>query len=259
MDLATYAKVKQSILSILKINLDFYKDEQMRRRLDSWLSRVGASDWDSYFLKVKSDEVEWRKLRDYITINVTEFFRDFERWKALKDKVITSLLSPRKPLRIWSAGCSKGAEIFSITMILEEMDNARNHYLLATDLDRGALEIAQNGGPFLSEEVRNVSPMEKSIYFRTGGPPFFVKDQLVNKVKFREQDLLREPFESGFDLVVCRNVVIYFTMDTKQMLYEKFCQSLRPGGVLFVGGTEIIPHPQDIGLKNSGFSFYYKI
>ena len=258
MDLETYQKIKHFVHLILNINLDHYKDEQMRRRLDSWLSRVGAHDWDEYFLKIRKDDVEFRKFRDYLTINVTEFFRDQERWQFLAEKVLPGLLTGGKSLRIWSAGCSKGAEIYSIAMLLEDLSPSRKHYLMASDLDWGALDIAKEGGPFVTEEVRNVSPVQRSIYFKTGGPPYFLNETLKKKVTFKNHDLLKDEFETGFDLVVCRNVVIYFTTDTKDMLYKKFHQALRVGGVLFVGGTEIIPHAQELGLASTGFSFYYR-
>jgi chemotaxis protein methyltransferase CheR len=258
MDLGTYQKVKHTVNLILDIDLDHYKDEQMRRRLDSWLSRNGALNWDEYFVRIKKDESELRRFRDFLTINVTEFFRDSERWQFLKQKVIPEVLKPGKILRIWSAGCSKGAEIYSTAMLFDELTPSRRHYLLGTDLDLGVLEIAKTGGPFAMEEVRNVSPVQKSMYFKAGGPPYFVNDELKKKVEFRTQDLLKNPFEKNFDIIICRNVVIYFTADTKEFLYHKFYQALGPGGVLFVGGTEIIPKPQSIGFKPSGFSFYFK-
>jgi chemotaxis protein methyltransferase CheR len=258
MDLGTYQKVKDSVNLILDINLDHYKDEQMRRRLDSWLSRVGAANWDEYFIKIKKSEVELRRFRDFLTINVTEFFRDPERWNFLKQNIIPEVLKPGKTLRIWSAGCSKGAEIFSIAILFDEITPSRNHYLLGTDLDFSIMEAARTGGPFVNEEIRNVSPIQRTMYFKPGGPPHFVNEKLRNKVDFKSQDLLKDNFEQNFDIIICRNVVIYFTAETKDYLYQKFFKALGPGGVLFVGGTEIIPKPQSIGFRSSGFSFYFK-
>jgi chemotaxis protein methyltransferase CheR len=130
--------------------------------------------------------------------------------------------------------------------------------IAATDLDRGALAKAKAGGPYLSEEIRNVSPIQRTTFFRPGGPPYFIDASLAKRITFRELDLIYGTFESSFDLIVCRNVVIYFTGETKTKLYQKFHDALRPGGVLFVGGTEIIPRPQDQGFRSSGFSFYFR-
>jgi chemotaxis protein methyltransferase CheR len=259
MDMEVYRKIKISIQTILGIDLEHYKDEQMRRRLDSWLSRVGAPSWDDYFGKIQKDRDEYQRFRNFITINVTEFYRDNERWKYLNQNVMPSLLQGNNRLRIWSAGCSKGAEIYSVAMMLEDLSPGVNHALIATDLDHGALAIARKGGPYVAEEVRNISPIQMSKFFQKGNPPYFLNGTLQPKIQFKEQDLVKDNFETGFDLIICRNVVIYFTMETKQVLYKKFHSSLKNGGVLFVGGTEIIPRPQDIGFKSSGFSFYSKI
>lgn len=265
MDQSLYQQVKTNIQKILNINLDYYKDEQMRRRLDSWLARSGAENWDAYFARIRQDEVELARFRDFLTINVTEFFRDIERWNYLKSHVLPDLLKAlpiSRPggnaLRIWSAGCSIGAEPFSLAMMLEEISNGKSHYLLGTDLDRGALAKAKTGGPFTQEEIQNITPGQKSAYFKPGGPPYYVNSKVIQKITFREQNMITDQFENNFDLVVCRNVVIYFTNATKEILYKKFSNSLRPGGVLFVGGTEIIPRPQDFNLKGFGFSFYVK-
>jgi chemotaxis protein methyltransferase CheR len=264
MEQEVYRHVKIAILSILGINLDPYKDEQMRRRLDSWLSRSGAPSWEAYFERVKREEIEQRRFRDYLTINVTEFLRDPERWKFLRENIIPDQLHSSSKrgnpdcLRIWSAGCSTGAEPFTLAMIMEELSPGKKFYLLASDLDRGALEKAKAGGPFVAEEVRNISPVQRSSSFKPGGPPFFVNNALIQKVNFRELDLIAGTYEKDFDLIVCRNVVIYFTAETKQLLYQRFHDALRPGGVLFVGGTEIIPRPQELGFRSTGFSFYIR-
>ncbi|NPV87572.1 MAG: protein-glutamate O-methyltransferase CheR [Anaerolineae bacterium] len=262
MDLEVYRQLKGKIHSVVGINLDPYKDEQMRRRLDSWLARSGAPNWDAYFERIKRDEVELRRFRDYLTINVTEFFRDPERWKYLRENIlpelIQSALKRNRQVRIWSAGCSTGAEPYTLAMLLEELSPGKKAYILATDLDRGALEKARMGGPYVAEEVRNISPIQRSSFFKPGGPPFYVNSFLIEKVTFRELDLIFGEYERDFDLIVCRNVVIYFTTETKQLLYQRFSDSLRSGGVLFVGGTEIIPRPQEFSFRSTGFSFYVK-
>lgn len=247
---------------MIGIDLEHYKDEQMRRRLDSWLIRSGFRTWDDYFAKVKVDKDELLKFRNYLTINVTEFYRDAERWKYLQSTIMPMLLreSPQRPgMRIWSAGCSIGAEPFTLAMILEELTPTKKHYILGTDLDKGAIARASSGGAFIQEEIRGLSPKQRDLYIKQGGPPFNVNESLVKKITFREQNMISDVFEKDFDLIVCRNVVIYFTSTTKELLYKKFADSLRKGGILFIGGTEIIPHPQEFGLKSIGISFYQKL
>jgi len=264
MELDAYALVKYQIKAILNIDLDYYKDQQMRRRLDSWLVRSGAPSWENYFHRIRGDTVEGGRLRDYLTINVSAFFRDPERWQSFKDTVLPRLLKeapglrPHGGLRIWSAGCSIGPEPYSLAMIMAEISPNRHHHICATDLDRGALEKATGRGPYTAEDLKNVSPVQRSTFFEPNGPPYYVNKQAAKEVEFLEQNMITDPFINDYDLIVCRNVVIYFTADTKGLLYKKFHAALRQGGVLFVGATEIIPRPQDIGFRSQGVSFYVK-
>jgi len=261
MEVDVYHQVKTSVKRLLNIDLTAYKDEQMRRRLDSWLLRCGASTWEEYNRRLRDDPNELKRFRDYLTINVSEFFRDEERWVTLRSTVLPQLLQtsgPGRSLRVWSAGCSIGPEPYSLAILFQEATPLSKHYLLATDLDRSALEKARQRGPFAASEVRNVTPVQLQKYFEPGGPPYYVRPSLAARVRFCEQNMLTDPFEAGFDLILCRNVIIYFTVEAKTRLYQKFAAALRPGGVLFLGGTEIIPHPQTMGMVNQGICFYTK-
>lgn len=265
MDLDTYTQVKTSIKKLLNIDLTYYKDEQMRRRLDAWLVRSGDPSWTNYFGRLSADGKELSRLRDYLTINVSEFFRDAERWEYLRRDVFPGLkkdafrLHPTSGgLRVWSAGCSIGPEAYTLAILLAEECPNQRHYLLATDIDRGALKKATARGPYSADEIRNISPAQRSAYFDVDGQQFYVKEKLAKQITFREQNLMMDRFEDNFDLIVCRNVVIYFTNDAKTILYEKFQKALRLGGVLFLGGTEIISHSIDVGLQSRGISFYEK-
>jgi chemotaxis protein methyltransferase CheR len=165
----------------------------------------------------------------------------------------------RKGLRVWSAGCSIGVEAYTLSILLDEEAPNRPHYLLATDFDRGALQKASARGPYTADEIRNLNPEQRARYITQTNNQFFIKETVSKRVTFREQNLLNDRFENGFDLIVCRNVVIYFTTEAKAALYQKFQAALRPGGILFMGGTEIIPRPTDIGLRNHGISLYMKV
>mgnify|MGYP000853813427 FL=1 len=266
MEQDVYLYIKKSVKHILDIDLNGYKDEQMKRRLDSWLVRMGDQNWESYFERLIKNENDLSKFRDYLTINVTEFFRDFERWKTLKEQIIPMLLdnfrrinSAEKEFKIWSAGCSIGAEPFSLLITMEEINPSIKYKIVATDLDRSALEKAKKGGPFRADEVKNINEKQLSHYFRSDFPPYFVKEEHTKKIDFKEKNLITDEYDSGFDLIVCRNVIIYFTAEIKTLLNVKFQKALKKDGVLFLGGTEIIPRPNEIGLKNMAISFYQKI
>jgi chemotaxis protein methyltransferase CheR len=266
MDVQIYGDIKNSVKKLLNIDLTYYKDEQMKRRLDSWLVRSGNPTWTEYLKRLSNDNQELSKFRDYLTINVSEFFRDIERWQSLREQVIPLLLKDSahhhpstSGLRIWSAGCSIGDEAYTLAILLDEVAPRLNHFILASDIDRGALAKAKARGPYSQDDIRNISPAQRSTYFDVEGTKFFIKEKIAQRITFKEQNLMLDPFENNFDLIVCRNVIIYFTNEAKSLLYPKFQAALRPGGILFLGGTEIIPRPTDIGLRNQGVSFYLKV
>lgn len=264
MDNNDYIQIKAEIKRSFNIDLDHYKDEQMKRRLDSWLVRVHVDTWKDYFQQLSHDPAELEKFRNYLTINVTEFFRDPSRWEMVRQDILPYLIKnakeshPATPLKIWSAGCSIGTEPYTIAIMMEESAPQQKYSLLATDLDRGALAKAKARGPFSADDIRNLTPVQRQRYM-TGTSPFYAKEDLQRNIKFQEQNLIADRFDSGFDLIVCRNVVIYFTAETKDLLYTKFSAALRPGGVLFVGGTEIISGSSKFGLQSFGISFYKKL
>lgn len=264
MDANVYTQVKASIKHSLKIDLENYKPEQMMRRLDSWLVRCHSSTWKDYFDVLATDAGELEKFRNYLTINVTEFFRDQNRWNTLRDEVLPVLIKSAKPghqsdaLKLWSAGCSIGAEPYTLAILMADAFPRQNYSLLATDLDRGALMKARARGPYTAEDIHNLNEGQRKRYISPNAP-FFLKEDLQKQIRFEEQDLLAARFESDFDLIVCRNVVIYFTAGAKDALYARFAAALRPGGVLFLGGTEIISGASKYGLQNFGISFYRKV
>jgi chemotaxis protein methyltransferase CheR len=158
---------------------------------------------------------------------------------------------------VWSAGCSRGHEPYSLAILLAEVTGFYcRHFILATDIDRSALQQAQAGGPYSADDVTNVSLALLQRYFRTHDDGFYVLEKLQRKVTFQQHNLLADPFESGLDLIVCRNVVIYFTPEIKDRLYKNFHDALRPGGVLFVGGTEVLSKASAQGFDMVGISFY---
>jgi chemotaxis protein methyltransferase CheR len=265
MDPDIYTQVKIRIKKVLSIDLNYYKDEQMKRRLDSWLARSVVSTWNDYFHLVSSNAEELNRFRNYLTINVTEFFRDAERWQMLRQTLMPGLLNAaygqngHGTLRVWSAGCSIGIEAYTLAILLDEVAYNRPYSILATDLDRGALQVARARGPYKAEETKNLSAKQlaRCLDFQPG-IGYFAKSFLARPIQFTEQDLNADRFDTGFDLIVCRNVIIYFTNEAKLHLYQKFHDALRPGGVLFLGGTEIIPSPKEIGFRNQGYAFYTK-
>lgn len=257
MEADVYTQVKASIKSNFKIDLENYKPDQMKRRLDSWLVRSRVNSWKDYFDLLSSDAHELEKFRNYLTINVTEFFRDTNRWSTVRNEIIPYLQKESNELKLWSAGCSIGAEPYTLAILMADAFPRQKYSLLATDLDRGALTKARSRGPYTPEDIHNLDAAQRQRYISPTAP-FYVNESLQKQIRFEEQDLLAARFDTGFDLIVCRNVVIYFTAEAKDVLYAKFAAALRPGGVLFLGGTEIISGAGKFGLQNFSISFYRK-
>jgi chemotaxis protein methyltransferase CheR len=145
-----------------------------------------------------------------------------------------------------------------VAIILSELNALARASILATDIDRVVLEQAKAGGPYTRADVRNVPPSELQRYFSKEDDRYRVVDTLRKRIEFRERNLLSDRFEAGYDLIICRNVMIYFSDETKQLLFEKFFQSLTPDGVLFVGGTEALLGSDALGFERMGGNFYRK-
>ena len=197
-------------------------------------------------------------MMDFLTINVSEFFRDSEQFKVLQTRVIPDLLSRSESLNIWSAGCSMGAEPYSVAMLLTELSPNGKHRILATDLDDKSLARAWAGGPYSDSQLEQVTPEAKLKNFVKSDGGYLVAPKFRALVDFKKHNLLDDRFERGFDLIICRNVTIYFTEQTKTGLNKGFAKSLKDGGVLFIGSTESLLDGQALGLKRMFASFYTK-
>ncbi|HSH02714.1 MAG TPA: protein-glutamate O-methyltransferase CheR, partial [Anaerolineae bacterium] len=241
MDDLTYNYIKRQIGDILGIDLNQYKAPQMQRRLTSYLGRLGYSNWPMYFRVVRSDEAVAQALRDYLTINVSSFMRDQNKFLTLERDILPQLGRPGVPLRIWSAGCSRGQEPYTVAMMLAERDGIANHHrILATDIDDTTLNWARAGGPYSEDDVKSLPRAWLNKYVDKRDGKYWVQDLIRRKPMFRQNDMLKLLPQGKFDLIICRNVVIYFKPEVKDILYRRFYEALRPGGGLFVGGTEIV-------------------
>jgi chemotaxis protein methyltransferase CheR len=257
MDDRAFGLLKRKIAATLGIDLDGYKPGQMRRRLEAHVQRHARGDVLAFCRRLESDPEAREALRAMLTINVTEFFRDPPQFERLHTVILPRLLQEANRVNIWSAGCSHGAEPYSVAILLDDLGALGRSRILATDLDRDALQRARAGGPYNPTEVRNVRPAWLRTYFVRDGAGYRVVDGL-RRLEIRELDLLSAPFERGFDLILCRNVMIYFSADVKTRLFQQFCAALRPGGVLFVGGTEALLGTDLLGFERLGGNFYRK-
>lgn len=257
MDEKDWELFKEKFKAKSKIDLNLYKANQMQRRIGNLMAKHGVKRYVDFYNLIEKDRKMFSDFVEYLTINVTEFFRTPEKFSELESKVIPELLTRSPRLNIWSAGCSIGAEPYSLAMILKEKTPMTKHRILATDLDVEILAKAKKG-VYTDAELKSILPSRKKNYFTTQPDgKFAVSPEIKSRIEFRQHNLLLDRFETGFDLILCRNVVIYFTEEAKDQLYRRFFDALKPGGVLFVGGTEAILNFRDMGFVNY-LPFFYR-
>jgi chemotaxis protein methyltransferase CheR len=251
---------RRQAYQITGLDLTSYKVPQMYRRLSGLLTKVGLRTFAEYAKLLERDEQRRQEFRDFVTINVSEFFRDGDRFGDLERRILRGLVGPNDALRVWSAGCSIGAEPYSLAMLLLEMAPNRPHSILATDIDESILARARLASDYIAADIRNVGAERIARWFTvTATGRYTLKPAPRTLVTFKKHDLLRDRTPAGpFDLVCCRNVVIYFTEEAKTRIYQGFVNSLRPGGILFIGATEAIMQPKPLGLVVLGPGFYQK-
>ena len=253
---ADYQTFCQLVHRHVGLDLSAYKREQMERRLRVMADRVGAVTLCDYWAKIAGDPHALSLFLDRVTINVSEFYRNRDKFEVLQQKILPALLKDRRELFVWSAGCSYGAEAYSLKILLAQLTPGVNHRILATDIDIRCLERARQGC-FSADDLREVPDTVRRRYFTATEDRFQIVPALRQGVTFQHGDLLRDTFPERVDLILCRNVVIYFSDDAKNRLYRRFFNALRPGGYLLVGNTERIFDAQDIGYK-SPLPFFYQ-
>ncbi|WP_409251182.1 CheR family methyltransferase [Bacillus sp. SCS-153A] len=253
-----YGHFTRDIYRKTGINLSFYKEAQMKRRLTSLYEKKGYPNFKVFFTALEKDTQLLNEFLDRMTINVTEFYRNEKRWAVLQDKILPRLLAQNDRLKIWSAACSTGEEPYTIAMVLSNYLPLSQISIKATDIDENAIAKAKIG--VYPERALNEVPAHiQQRYFSKNGDFYSVSPEVKNRVSFKKHNLLADRYESNHDLIVCRNVMIYFTEEAKEEIYHNFSSALRPGGVLFVGSTEQIFNPAKYGLETEDTFFYRKM
>ena len=253
-----YEYFKKEILALTTIDLNSYKEKQMKRRIDTLIDKHQISGYDNYVKGLKTDKVLFDEFINYITINVSEFYRNPEQWKFLDEQIIPELIQKfGRNLKIWSAACSTGDEPYSLVMALSRHIPLNQIKIYATDLDKQVMAKAKVG-LYPEKSIAAVPDDFKKKYFTQVGPSYKISDEIKARVEFKEHNLLKDAYPTDCDLIVCRNVLIYFTEEAKDEVYRKFCKSLKNGGILFIGSTEQIIAHKDVGFDRKSSFFYIK-
>ena len=253
----SYEDFTGDIYRLTGIDLSNYKQTQMKRRIDTRISKSECKGYDDYIKLLSSDRKKLDEFVEYITINVSEFYRNVDQWKLMDETVIPKLIKEQgRTIKIWSAACSTGDEPYSLAMAFSKHIPLSNIHITATDIDKQVLAKAQVG-LYNEKSISGVPEDLKRKYFTKVGNSYQISDQIKKCVTFKEHNLLKDPYLNGFDLILCRNVVIYFTEEAKDMIYQNFQKALKPHGILFIGSTEQITNYRELGFKRLS-SFYFE-
>jgi chemotaxis methyl-accepting protein methylase len=247
-----FAQLTRRISEVAGLSTEAYKPRCLRRRIAVRMRAHNVTSYEEYLAILEGTPDELQKLSDALTINVTKFFRNIELWQRLRDDVLPGLWEAgRRPLRVWSAGCASGEEPYTLAMLFADTATRAGHpewmkhlVIDATDIDRVCLDRARIGayplGVFSETPAEFVTRYTEAA--EDGGR--IVTDEIRRVVQVNRLDLTRDrPRNPPYDLVVCRNVLIYFDRAMQERLFAVFVEVLRPGGILVLGKVETILGP----------------
>lgn len=252
-----FQRFAQLIYEVAGIQLSGQKKTLVMTRLQKRLRDLGLSKYEEYFQQIQDDENEFVLMLNSITTNTTKFFRENHHFEFLKNTLLPQLLQQKRAnreIRIWSAGCSTGEEPYTIAISLfEKLKTLTGGYdrsdpcrgwdikILATDISTKVLGTAQ-AGSYTADALREDLPESLlANYFDRDGPNTFVAKNFVKQlIRFRRLNFKEQayPFKKSFDLIFCRNVMIYFDEAMKQHVLTRFHQHLASHGHLFLGHSE---------------------
>ncbi len=228
--------------------LDFrhYRQELLKRRFALRIRANNVKSYSEYLRLLIHKPEEYDKLFESLTINVTEFFRDPGVWISIKtlckDLIKHKLLNGESTIKVWSAGCSSGAEGYSMAILLSDLLKPHKQIsveIVGTDIDLKSLETATNG-EYEKGVLNNINPEYLQNYFELKDERYQASEEIKKLVKFKNLDLIAADYFKNIDIVLCRNVFIYFDRSLQDMLLTKFYDSLTKSGYLILGKVENI-------------------
>jgi chemotaxis protein methyltransferase CheR len=253
-----YLAFCEGLREICGIDLTQYKRPQMERRLRSFFERRGLARLTDSLESLRRDQTALDELLDRVTINVSQLWRHPEQWSWLKRGILKELARARGRILAWSAGCSHGAEAYTLAAVCLEAIPGVSVEIVGTDIDRRMIARAREG-VFSQDDARGAPPDALRRFFDAVPEGWRAKPVLRAMTRFDVGDLLTiRPGASIYDLVMCRNTVIYFTEAVRDALHERLVSSLEPGGYLIVGTSERVADPAALGLSSPAPFVYRK-
>jgi len=237
----------EGLRTLCGIDLTQYKRPQMERRLRSFFARQGISRLTDSLDRLRSDRQLLDDLLDRVTINVSQLWRHPDQWARLEGDLLTELAAHGR-VRAWSAGCSYGAEAYTLAAVCSQAIPGVRVRILGTDIDQRMVARAKTG-EFSAEDARSAPAAAMERWFEKTATGWQAKPALRSMTQFEVGDLLKlRPPASSYELIMCRNTVIYFADQIRDELHSRLARALRPGGVLVIGGTERISDAASLGL-----------
>ena len=240
----------QRLLGFIEAEMDFesgfYNDAYLDRRISARMRRTDTDSYREYKQLLQRETDERDSLLDSLSINVTGFFRNPEAWEALRP-VLRDLTANNRTVRLWSAPSADGREPYSAAMLAlddPEIDASRVE-VLGTDINADILEAAREATyetSHTTDIAEELAPLDDyAEYVEEEGNTFTVKETVTDMVTFEQHDLIRGRAKQDFDLVFCRNLLIYIDSEFKVPIFETIRGSLKQGGYLMIGMTETLP------------------
>ncbi|MGO9902014.1 MAG: CheR family methyltransferase [Solirubrobacteraceae bacterium] len=248
-----------SLRELCGIDLAQYKRPQMERRLRAFFERKGITRLTDSIAELRRDPAQLDALLDRITINVSQLWRNPEQWSLLESRILPELSAAGvRELRAWSAGCSYGAEAYTLAAICHLAHLRPRVSILGTDIDKRMVARAQSA-MFSDEDTRTAPQQQLRSTFEKVDDGWRARPPLREMTRFETGDLLKiSPRPGSFDLILCRNTVIYFSEPIRDALHVRLASGLRSGGYLVVGSTERVADAAALGLKMSHPFIYRK-
>jgi chemotaxis protein methyltransferase CheR len=238
----------EGLRQICGIDLTQYKRPQMERRLRSYWARLGISKLTDALPRLRQDAAQLDDLLDRVTINVSQLWRHPDQWAHLERGLLAELAS-RGPVRAWSAGCSYGAEAYTLAAVCRDVIPKASVRILGTDIDHRMIARAKLG-EFSDADARTAPGAAMERWFERTPNGWRAKEVIRAMTTFEVGDLLKlRRAASSYELIMCRNTVIYFADQIRDDLHARFAHALRSGGVLIIGGTERITDASSLGLS----------
>lgn len=244
-----FTDLKAIIKKKIGFNCDEYKQAHLKRRLAARLRVNNSGSYKEYAKILLADEEESRKLKETLTVNVTELFRNPETYEAFQRLVLPDLIKAKgenMTIKVWSAGCSNGEEPYSIAiMLIEFLGILAKRYtisILGTDIDDDSLNKAEVA-VFHPKQLEKIDKKRIGQFFIKNNDNYQLKEDIQSMLRFKHHDMISGPAMFGFDIIFCRNVTIYFDKKLQERLYLKFYDSLNDGGYFVMGKTEMLVGP----------------